>query len=136
MTPEQRYNLVLLTYDKDAGVKVASNDEGKRYRRFVAAFGLGNIVNIGKKQDFSFPISTLISDVQVLHELTLENVEFALKTLNEKERNAATEDCLGPLVDMLDLCKDGKWSESGLEDLMVFNTANDRELWIIPKEEV
>lgn len=103
VTPAQRLNLYLLV--RDGGQKV-KGQEGRKYRRFMRAFGLDIIADTvlehggaairGKARE------------PALHTVTAENIEWLFKVRDEIDRSTEVEALLGPLFDLADDCKGGK----------------------------
>jgi hypothetical protein len=111
VTPAQRFVLLQLAHGEGQKLKGQSS---RVFRRFLRAFGLTAILETmddhpvppGRPQ--VGPISS--SRQPALFFLTDENVEYALRLDVEQERIPAVDRTIGPLFDMLEDVKAGRYA--------------------------
>jgi hypothetical protein len=108
ISPSQRFVIFQLSHEEKA--KITDNEHGKRYRRFMKAFGLKQIGEAIRERK-TMNSKLMNSNTPALHEISIENVEAALKMLN-RERSPIFEDVVGDLIDTLEEPKPGKVHEA------------------------
>lgn len=140
VSPAQRFVLFSITHEQaqqgqpGSGFQITSPEDSIKYRRFNDAFALKVISKVGKKHG-SFRAAHLMDETPSMMEVTIENVEFMLSKVAVRPRNAAQDDVIGPLFDICDLVKTGKYQESDYakdedgNEVKPFDQLNDRKLW-------
>lgn len=101
----QRFLILDLCHRPDQ--KIPDGQEGRRYRRFMRAFGLSDVARI--MREFGSVATKTIRDENTVHtfEVTSENVEYALKVLSGT-RTPLFEDVCGELMDELEALRRGE----------------------------
>lgn len=125
LSPAQRWVLFKLSHAE--GQKVAGQ-EGRRYRRFLRAFGLAELSAIARRTGGQVRAAAASDErSRALHEVTAENVEWALKVAGG-ERLPLEEDIVG---EVFDLCEDLKAGRTYVEPegLPDFDPAGEAKLW-------
>lgn len=125
LSPAQRWVLFNLSHAE--GQKV-NGQEGRRYRRFLRAFGLSEIATIVRRTGGKVRAAGAHDErALALHEVTAENVDYALK-LAGADRTPMDEDIVGELFDLLEDLKAGRTyvAPEGLPD---FDPAAEAKLW-------
>lgn len=129
LSPAQRFTMLSFSHDKDA--KVKDRIEGRRFRRWMAAFGLQGIAKqlrtVGKF-DSTYAVN---EDAYSMFTVTVENLETCL-SIFARELPASFEDICGDLLDKMEDLKAGRtvsWPEAA-----AFDAAADQAGWA-PKEQ-
>jgi hypothetical protein len=114
VSPAQRWVLLQLSHERD---RVVTGQEGRKYRRFARAFALDAPLALLRKKS-GVRTEWCNDETPALFEVTAENVEYALKVIDEsKLKTSGQEDVIGSLYDALDDCrirKDGYSRPDGL----------------------
>ena len=108
-----------------------SGADGRRYRRFCEAFGIDVIAATVRATGGRLNPATVADEEGALHQLTAENVEFALRLL-PVPRSALHEDVIGPLFDLLEAIHAGQAPEpvTTSEGWGIPEYEPDRALWV------
>lgn len=131
LSPAQRVSLIQLSHKETA--KIPNGAEGRKYRRFCKGFGIKHVGEILRAQEGTLAGKAVTDEKTLyLHEVTIENVEYAIKVLNE-EKSAIQEDLLGDLFDTLEDLKSGR-EYTPPQGLLEFNQEKDRDRWMSDDE--
>lgn len=103
VSPAQRWQLYILAHAETIKLR---GQEGRRYRRFLSAFGIKGLSPI--VQENGSVSETLAKNSSCfLHEVTAENLDYLKRIRDEVPRSALQEDILGDLFDCIDDLKEG-----------------------------
>lgn len=107
--------------------KIPDGQEGRRYRRFMRAFGLTDVARIVR--EFGSVAGKTARDETTSHtfEVTSENVEYALKILSGT-RTPLFEDVCGELLDELEALRRGETPE--IPEAPPYDPEKDNIDWI------
>lgn len=127
LSPAQRWVLHELAFSRDA--KIPNGQEGRRFRRFMRAFGLATISASVRKHNGVVPMRMVSDEAPRRHTITAENLDYALEVL-ARPKEPRHEMLVGELFDLLEDIKAGRPFELPA-DLPAFDAA--AEDWSPPK---
>lgn len=131
VSPEERFQLVQLAFDKS---NVIAPADGKKFRRFQRAFGLRGIVLCIRARE-GVPPETVRDSKLAVFTVTSENVEYLRDNLGKLSRTANQEDILGRLFDLADDLLAGRESEPIPEGTPEYDPAVDGPRWELSQED-
>lgn len=103
ISPAQRFNLMLLAHE----YKIPDQPTGRRYRRFMRAFGLAHISKVSRRHGCVLVGYAVDEETQHAISIDDEAIEFLVE-LAGREHKAYQEDILGDLFDLIDNIKAGR----------------------------
>jgi hypothetical protein len=104
LTPKERFHLFMLAHAKEQKIK---GSDGRRFRRFLRAFGLAPIQD--ESNDTGKVSIHLTKDkTPSVFTITAENRDYVKQSLITQERTPAVEAVLGDLFDTIEDLKDGE----------------------------
>lgn len=127
LSPTQRF--MLFQFSRDEAAKIKDREEGKRYRRWTAAFGIDVIIKAGRVEG-RVNAQTVLDETPQLFQVTTENAEFCIKFFN-RELPAAFEDVCGELMDTLDDIVRGRTPD--VVECADYDPATEYLRWAPPK---
>jgi hypothetical protein len=99
LSPAQRF--ILFQFSHDEASKIKDREEGKRYRRWAAAFGIDVITKTARLEGKVNGLTATDEETLQLFDITVENAEFATK-LFARELPSLFEDLCGDIMDTLE----------------------------------
>lgn len=126
LSPAQRF--IFFTLSHDQASKIKDRAEGKRYRRWVDAFGLAGINRAVRATGSVVASRAADETTKEVFEVTQENAETCRK-LFERELPTVFEDLCGEVMDLLDDIERGREVPT-YPDLPKFNAEADASGWM------
>jgi hypothetical protein len=125
ISPAQRFQLLALSHAE--GNKIPDGQAGRRYRRFMRAFGISQLAEVAREHGRVQASAAGDEKTRDVVEVDAEAIEYAL-TLANSPRTAAQEDILGSLFDDLDNIHAGRPYTA--PEGATLDAERDRVLWL------
>lgn len=114
MSPAERW--VLATIMLNPAVKLKTALDKGRHRRARDAFGVGHIVAALKRNGNKISTAKANDETMLLHKITVENADYALKLIDEIEATGEQAVILDIVAERLRAAKDGTYEPPGAPD--------------------
>lgn len=125
ISPAQRFQLLALVHSEDH--KIPDGQAGRRYRRFMRAFGLKHVADVAREHGGVRARSAADERTKDIVEVDAEAIEYGLEVAG-RSRSALQEDILGELFDTLDNLKAGRAYDEPTGALL--DVGNDESKWL------